>query len=400
MLSQYTTSVRLTLTVALSLLLFGLLSWFIITSQTTQLATNRIKDKSTTTLNQLEEVVRPHLINNDTVGVQFALREATKDVTIVGASLYDVANNLIAQSKHQNSKTQDIENFHRDIVVDNALAGKLSIEVNSQPIFARYSYVFLSWALLWLVFSIISTYATYRHSTQIYQRLKVLTKRLPGTNEPMVDEILALETRIQPLLSSSREADALASGGFYCSMITAFISNRADLDKQLNHENLELLLENIDLCTDRTIELYGGHRLEGSDKNIYFYIRSTECSKQHTLVCLMAVFSLQQLLKQLSVKLGIDLALKWTICSSKIPSLPAFVYHENLFLLKQACQTTAIHIQRDDIVLRSHECTGDELSSIARFRKLSDHHYVFEGFSEQRQMLLEKQITYLASVCL
>ena len=400
MLSQYTTSVRLTLTVALSLVLFGFLSWLIITSQTTQLASIRIKDKSATTLNQLEEVIRPHLINNDTVSVQFALRDSTKDSTIVGASLYDVANNLIAQSKHQNSAREEVENFHRDIMVDNSLAGKLSIEVNSQPIFARYSYVFLSWAILWLIFSIVTTYATYRHSAQIYKRLNVLTNRLPGTNEPMVDEILALETRIQPLLSSSREADAVASGGFYCSMITAFISNRADLNKQLNRENLDLLLENIDLCTDRTIELYGGHRLEGMDDSIYFYIRSTECSKQHTLVCLMAVFSLQQLLKQLSLKLGIDLVLNWTICSNKVHSLPTFLYHENLFLLKQACQTSALHLQRDEIVLRSDEYTGDELSSIARFRKLSDNHYLFEGFSEQRQGLLEKQIAYLASVCL
>lgn len=400
MLSQYTTSVRLTLTVALSLVLFGFLSWLIITSQTTQLASIRIKDKSATTLNQLEEVIRPHLINNDTVSVQFALRDSTKDSTIVGASLYDVANNLIAQSKHQNSAREKVENFHRDIMVDNSLAGKLSIEVNSQPIFARYSYVFLSWAILWLLFSIVTTYATYRHSAQIYKRLNVLTNRLPGTNEPMVDEILALETRIQPLLSSSREADAVASGGFYCSMITAFISNRADLNKQLNRENLDLLLENIDLCTDRTIELYGGHRLEGMDDSIYFYIRSTECSKQHTLVCLMAVFSLQQLLKQLSLKLGIDLVLNWTICSNKVHSLPTFLYHENLFLLKQACQTSALHLQRDEIVLRSDEYTGDELSSIARFRKLSDNHYLFEGFSEQRQGLLEKQIAYLASVCL
>jgi hypothetical protein len=400
MLSQYTTSVRLTLTVALSLVLFGFLSWLIITSQTTQLASIRIKDKSATTLNQLEEVIRPHLINNDTVSVQFALSDSTKDSTIVGASLYDVANNLIAQSKHQNSAREEVENFHRDIMVDNSLAGKLSIEVNSQPIFARYSYVFLSWAILWLLFSIVTTYATYRHSAQIYKRLNVLTNRLPGTNEPMVDEILALETRIQPLLSSSREADAVASGGFYCSMITAFISNRADLNKQLNRENLDLLLENIDLCTDRTIELYGGHRLEGMDDSIYFYIRSTECSKQHTLVCLMAVFSLQQLLKQLSLKLGIDLVLNWTICSNKVHSLPTFLYHENLFLLKQACQTSALHLQRDEIVLRSDEYTGDELSSIARFRKLSDNHYLFEGFSEQRQGLLEKQIAYLASVCL
>ncbi len=397
---QYTTSVKLTLTTALSLLLFGLLSWVIIASQTTQLASIRIKDKSVTTLNQLEEIIRPHLINKDAVGVQFALRDATQDVAITSASLYDVENNLIAQSKKNNGIIEETEVFHRYLMVDNTQAGILRIEVDSQPILTKYSYVPLSWALLWILFSAASTYTAYRYSHQHFQRLRILTNRLPGANDPMTDEILALETRIQPLLSSARESDALALGGFYCSMITAHISNRSDLNKQLNHESLDLLIENIDLCIDRTIELYGGHRVEGRDDSIGFYIRSTECSKQHTLVCLMAVYSLQQLLKQLSLKLGIDLAINWTICSDDIPSLPTFLHHESLFLLKQACQIIAPHIERDEIVLRSFEYNGDELSSIARFEKFDDHHYIFKGFSEQRQLLLEKQIAYLASVCL
>jgi hypothetical protein len=397
---QYTTSVKLTLTVALTLLLFGLLSWVIIASQTTQLASTRIKDKSVTTLNQLEEIIRPHLINNDTVGVQFALRDATQDPTITGASLFDVANNLIAQSKQDVEISEQTEIFHRQLMVDDAQAGLLKIEINSQSILTKYSYLPLSWALLWIFFSAATIYTTYRYSQQHYRRLRILTNRLPGANDPMADEMLALETRIQPLLSNSRESDALVLGGFYCSMITAYISNRADLNKQLNHENLDLLIENIDLCIDRTIELYGGHRVEGRDDSIGFYIRSTECSKQHTLVCMMAVFSLQQLLKQLSMKLGIDLAIKWAICSDNIPALPTFLHHENLFLLKQSCQAIAPNIERDKIVLRSFEYTGDELSSIAIFKKFDDYHYLLEGFSEQRQLLLEKQIAYLVSICL
>lgn len=142
---QYTTSVKLTLAIALTLLLFGLLSWVIIASQTTQLASTRIKDKSVTTLNQLEEIIRPHLINNDTVGVQFALRDATQDPTITGASLFDVANNLIAQSKQDVEISEETEIFHRQLMVDDAQAGLLKIEINSQSILKK---IFLPATLL------------------------------------------------------------------------------------------------------------------------------------------------------------------------------------------------------------------------------------------------------------
>ena len=57
-------------------------------------------------------------------------------------------------------------------------------------------------------------------------------------------------------------------------------------------------------------------------------------------------------------------------------------------------------ISRNTIVASINEYDIDQLSSIARFRYLKENCYVFEGFPEQRQILLEKQIVHLASICL
>lgn len=397
---QFTTSVKLAMIVASALLSFGFISWIIIASQTAQLAENRVKDKSEVTLNQLSELIRAPLMTNDIVGVQFALRNATKDLAIQSASLFDVENVLITQSAQPQLSKEVLETFKYDIFVDHSLAGTLKISMDSQPIRNLYSQVFILWGIFWLVFSIATTYMAYITAEGLTRRLRTLTSRLPGTHEPMADEMLALENRIQPLLSSTRESDSSSGEGHYCSVVTAKIQNRPNLDRQLNHENLERVLENIDLCIDRTIELYGGRRLEGSNDSFSFYIRSTEHSKQHILVCLMAVYSLQQLLERLSSKLGIELAINWTLCNGHVPSLPIFRYHERIYSLKQESLGLSATLERGLIAVSIVEYDIEQLRSIAKFSKLTENHYLFEGFSEQRQMLLEKQIVHLASVCL
>ena len=114
----------------------------------------------------------------------------------------------------------------------------------------------------------------------------------------------------------------------------------------------------------------------------------------------MAVYSLQQLLIKLSKKLGIDLEINWTVCSDNIPMLPIFSYHENIFTLKEKSKAIAQSIDRDVIAISVEDYTIDKLSSIARFSPHEKDCFIFEGFPEQRQLLLEKQIMHLASVCL
>ena len=141
-------------------------------------------------------------------------------------------------------------------------------------------------------------------------------------------------------------------------------------------------------------------RVEGADCRICFYIRSTQNSKQQLLLCLMAVYSLQQLLDRLSDRLSVDLEINWTVCGGNLNTLPLLSFDEGLAALKDQCAQLGDQLQEGLIGLRTTEYDIEALSSIARFLVFDDNCFVLEGFPEGRQTLLEKQIVHLASVCL
>jgi hypothetical protein len=381
-------------------LLLGLIVSLVMGSQTKQLAQAAIADKSYTALSQLDELIRTPLFNNDRISVQVALSRAVEDAAIFSASLYDVENQLISQSRQQDVSPDTAEIFRREIELQDTIIGSVIIELDSQPIYAEHRNILISWILLWLIFTGTSTYGSLMFAEQLTRRLRILANRLPGGGDPIIDELTALEAKIQPLLSNSGQSGEDSSKGYYYSVVRGCIKNRQRLNNQLNRENLELLFEKIDYCTARTLELYGGQRVEGADGSICFYIRSTQNSKQQLLVCLMAVYSLQQLLERLTVKLGVDLEINWTLCGDNLTTLPLFRFDEGLAELKQQCAELGEQLQEGLIGLRSTEYDIEALSSIARFLVFDQDCFVLQGFPEGRQTLLEKQILHLASVCL
>ena len=305
-------------------LLLGLVSAIMLANETNQLAAEAIQNKSQTTLSRRDELIRTPLFSNDSISLQVALTKITEDSSIYSASLFGVDNNLISQSTPQGPEPDNTERFSRDIELQQTLIGTLVIAVDSQPIYAQYRNLLVNWLLLWSLFTAVSTYGCFRYAEQLARRLRILTNRLPGDGEPIIDELAALEAKIQPLLSTPSQAEGDHNSGYYYSVVTATIKNRQRLGNQLNNDNLELLFEKIDYCTARALELYGGQRIEGGNSSICFTIRSTQNSKQHLLVCLMAVYTLQQLLERLSVKLGVDLEINWALCSGNIRTLPVF----------------------------------------------------------------------------
>ena len=397
---QYSMAKKLPAVVLCANLVLGLFSWIVLSTQTSSLANHAVADKSRTSIGQLVELIRTPLFNDDTISIQVALRSATEDPAIYSASFYNVSNELVTQSKQPGETPENMETVSAPVELQNTQAGTVYIEVNSRPIYSQYRNVFLSWLLLWLLFAGGTTYASVKFAEQFARRLRILTNRLPGNAESIVDEISALEARIQPLLSTGGQTDEHVASGYFYSMVTATIKNRQRLNKQLNRENLELLFEKIDYCTLRTLELYAGQRIEGGSGSINFYIRSTQVSKQHLLICLMAIYSLQQVLERLSEELGIDLEICWALCSDNLPSAPLFSHHEGLDKLKSATASLADELEKGAIAVQSAEFDIEQLSSIARFLPFKENCFVLQGFPEGRQMLLEKQIQHLATICL
>ena len=395
---QFSMANKLPAIVLSACLIFGLFSWIVLQTHASSVSTDTLQEKGELTIGQLVELVRAPLFNNDNISIQVALQKVTEDPAIIGASVEDVEGQLIAQSKKNSAEKVIANSFSRDIVFQDTLAGKVRLTINSQPIKQRFGQVVRNWLLLWALFTAACTYLTHRYAEQLSRRLRLLTKRLPGGSDNIVDEIVALETRLQPLLAKGNDEE-LPETNYYCSLVTATIKNRQRLDTQLNRQNMTLLLEKIDYCTLRTLELYGGKRIEGGNGCINFYIRSTQHSKQHLLVCLMAVYSLQQLLKQLSEQLGIDLDIAWTLCSDNLPAAPMFQYHEGLDRLKGQAAVLAGQLEEGSIGMQSREYDIEQLSSIARFLPFTEDCYLLQGFPEGRQLLLEKQIQHLASIC-
>ena len=397
---QFTMPKKISATVLFTCLLFGLVSWLLLFAQTDQLAKQAIDDKGFSSLAQLHEAILTPLLSNDTISQQVSLQRATEDERVISASLMDIEGQLIAQSASSLLKTTKTKTFKQAIEFQNTQAGIISVEVNSQPIMAQYHRVFINWLLLWLAFTVLCTYGCYRFVDQITARIERLSERLPGKTEPLADEISALETKIQPLLSTSGDSSLAPNNKYFYSLVSGNIKNNQRLLAQLNRDNLDQLLEKLDYCILRTLQLYGGERIEGTEDSFCFAIRSTHCSKQHLLVCLMAVYSLQQLVEQLSKKSGIELEINWIISSDDIGTTPQFWYEQSIIALKKQNMALASDVQEGLIVLHCSQFSIDELSSIARFQSYDKNQFILEGFSESRLQVLRQQLGYLIGICL
>ena len=398
--SQALDAQKTSATVLCMCLLFGLISWPLLFAQSDRLAQEAVSDRATSALNQLHESILTPLLRNDTISQQVALQRVTEDRYILSASLHGIDGELLAQSTNTGSQAVNTENFSESIEFENTQAGVISIVIDSQPIFKQYHQIFINWLLIWVVFTLISTYVSYRFIGQIIFRIARISDRLPGKTESLTDEISTLETKIQPLLSTSGDSSHEPNNRYFYSLISATVKNHQRLIQQLNKDNLDHLFEKLDYCILRTLQLYGGDRLDGMEDCFCFTIRSTECSKQHLLVCLMAVYTLQQLIEQLSKKLSIDLEINWNISSNNIETSPRFWHEQSLLSLKRQNSEIATHLQEGLILLHCNQYNIDELSSIARFQSYDNHQFILEGFSENRMQLLHKQLEYLIRICL
>ncbi len=397
---QFTLSTKIP-AVALSVcLVFGFISWLLLSTQINHLAKQAVFSKGTSTLERLTELIITPLFNSDTISVQVALKKATQDPSIISASLFGVDQELITQSIKPKPEQLEAQIFTRNLELQNTQIGIITVVVDRQPIYQKYQQSYINWLILWACFTLLTTYLSHRFADQISLRIRRLNERLPGSSEPMADELANLETKVQPLLSKVGESAENSSNTYYYSLITAQIKNRQRLGNQLNQESLDRLFEKLDYCFLRTLQLYGGTRVDGDAESICFTIRSTQCTKQHLLVCLMAVYSLRQLIENLSVQQGVDLEINWTVSSQEIETSPQFYFEQGLARIRQKNAQLGGELQAGLIALNCENYTVDELSSIAHFATYKEQCFILEGFSENRQQLLEKQLQHLINLCL
>lgn len=381
-------------------LAFGLASWMLLSVQARGLAEQAVSDHGNAILSRLNDGILTPLFNGDTISVQVALKQATEEPHIHSASLFSVDGKLITRSGKPISNQFDTIEFKRTVEIQNTQAGIISVVIDSRPIYTKHRDLVIDWIVLWLSFTLLGTYLCYRFADQLSLRLRRLSEKLPGNVESQIDELTALETKVQPLLFNNGEVEGDTSNTYFYSVISFSIQNRHDLINQLNRENLDRLFEKLDYCVLRTLQLYGGTRIQGEPESICFTIRSTQCSKQHLLVCLMAVYSLQQLIGRLTIEQGINLEGNWTLSSQNITSAPGFYFEQGISVLKGQNAKLAAQLTPGAVALHCDYYSLEQLSSIAHFSSLDSDWFMLQGFPEDRQQLLEKQLDHLAGLCL
>lgn len=381
-------------------LAFGFASWMLLSVQARNLAEQAVFDHGDAILNRLNDGILTPLFNGDTISVQVALKQATEEPHIISASLFSVDGELISRSGKPKPNQFETTEFKRTVEIQNTQAGVVSLLVNGQPIYTKHRDLVVDWIVLWLSFTLLGTYLCYRFADQLSMRLRRLSEKLPGNIEPLTDELTALETKVQPLLFNTADIEGDTSNTYFYSVITLSIQNRQHLINQLNRENLDRLFEKLDYCVLRTLQLYGGNRIQGGLESICFTIRSTQCSKQHLLVCLMAVYSLRQLIERLTIEQGISLESNWTLSSQNIPTAPSFYFEQGITGLKRQNAKLATQLTAGSVALHCDYYSLEQLSSIAHFSSLDTECFSLQGFPEDRQQLLDKQLEHLASLCL
>ena len=380
-------------------LLFGGVLCSISLLQTKHIIAEKIESEQKSIMNQVVNVIQKPLLNNDTLSVQFILEDTTNNSYVVSSSLFDVNGNLVTRSQQKKLAPKNTNEITQNIEFENTILGNLRIELDFDEIKYMQMNIFYSTAIIWITLSVLLVASSFKNAVDVSNKIISLTKQLPGKEISSANEIDALISKIQPLIQKERESDISNNLNCNSCIFSGIIHNRKTLDDELSKENHDSLFEKLDLCVNRTIELYGGERIEGDRDSISFFTKSTTKSKQHILISLMAAHTLHEVVRQLSRSMGVNLVLSWSIHNDWLPLMPLFKFHESIQNFKVLSKNSASKTEQDKIVLTTDQFKFDELAAIARFKELQVNTYLLEGFNEQRQIVLQKQIKHLCNVC-
>jgi len=380
-------------------LFIGTLLCLVSFSQTQKLIEKKSNSEKDSIMNQLVTLIQKPLLNNDNLGLQFTLQEMTTNKFVKSCSFFDVNGDLVVKSSTETSLNLNSEKIEKMLEFEKTVLGTLVVELDLSQIQSEQMMIFYYVVLMWLLLTVVLTLITFRNSANISKGIADLTSLIPGDHPTIKNEIDALKSKLQPLIKNLDEIDILQNSNSFACIFSGVILNRQSLNNELGKENQNSLFEKVDLCVKRTLELYGGERLEGNEGTISFLIRSNSKSKQHILISLMAVHTLNQVLIKLSRKMSVNLNISWSIHNDELPLAPLFKFHESIQKLKVLAREEASKNNNNDIVLSSIYFDFDELTTIARFKFWRENIYLLEGFDEQRQVILQKQIDHICSVC-
>ncbi|MBV33780.1 MAG: hypothetical protein CMK36_10170 [Porticoccaceae bacterium] len=381
-------------------LIFGLTNLSFLSYFSHQHANELLTSKGNLLLKNLLEQISPALENKSLISIQVSLNQITEDPLIYSASLYNSSDDVTVRSKRIGHIPSKLQVLRLPLKSEIDSQGFIELSLDKEKALLPYRWLFSACLALWTIFAVTITIICFKFSEKISSRITQLSKQLPNKNAFFGDELRVLEQQLETLITPSD--DLAGHGGHvrYCSLVRVTLFNRKSVENQLNKENRELLFEKLDCCITRTIELYGGRRLEGEEGALYLEIQSTEFSKKHLLACIMCMYAMKQLIGNLASQMGIELRVGFATCGNTIATTSTFHYQEQVNRLKKLSTRLSNELESGAISIFTDGFSCDQLSTIATLSRYDENFFIFKTFPPNRQELMEKQIQYLVDVCL
>lgn len=361
-----------------------------------------VQQRGNAALDANSKLLQTPLFNRDLISIQSILIDLAESQDIISAALHDPNGIPLSTIEASNLDPDHRASlFQRTITLADSEAGVLTVGVDRTGIERRQYQSAWVWASLWLLFTAATTLYEYRRGSHLQQRITLLSSKLPGAAHCFGgDELDLLEERLQPLLTGLHDRDNDTVHGHYASLVTLTLHNDSELSRQLSRENREKIFERLDYCVLRTLELYGGSRTEGNSQQLRCYFHASQFSKQHLMICLMASWSLRELLSRLSQQSGVELAISFAIHSRFIRAGGKTLQDQQLGRIKEQAQLSSRYLASDDIVIHSEEMDIEQLATLGHFTPHEHGGALLQGFSQQRTELLQTQFQHLCRICL
>src|SRR5690606_33596844 len=264
---------------------------------------------------QLVESVRQPLLDANLISIQVILDSLVTDTPQVGrASVYNAANQLLAQSQAPLRSGESLSDHSAPITVDNTLSGQVRIELRTEPLTVRYNTV-LWWALgAWGVATLALAgwllFTTFGFSRRL-ARINASLLSAPDPDSHRYDELSLLERRLEPLLDGGSGGET-PEHDRHC--ILAFnLANLPRLRAQLNTDHFNSILTTIDQRVEQAKNLFRGVRLQAQHNAIFVQFPPLATEGEHLLHPVSRAAAVMTLCRELEQDEGLPLELRLAI---------------------------------------------------------------------------------------
>ncbi|HLS97838.1 MAG: hypothetical protein RBR91_04240 [Porticoccaceae bacterium] len=346
---------------------------------------------------QLVESVRQPLLDANLISIQVILDSLVTDTPQVGrASVYNAANQLLAQSQAPLRGGESLSDHSAPITVDNTLSGHVRIELRTEPLTARYNTV-LWWALgAWGVATLALAgwllLTTFGFSRRL-ARINASLLSAPDPESHRYDELSLLERRLEPLLDGGSGGET-PEHDRHC--ILAFnLANLPRLRAQLNTDHFNSILTTIDQRVEQAKNLFRGVRLQAQHNAIFVQFSTLANEEEHLLHAVSCGAALMTLCRELEQDEGLPLELRLAIA----PFTPPEGSRWGSDLSLEDCVEHLVELLQVanpwEMLIDSALITQEELSFCDTDPLSSSPAQLFRGFTPQQHLTHERQVDFL-----